>query len=126
MNMIEQQIKEDLEALERPTPPEKEHRVDQLALAHELNSPKEVAQALENDLQDHGGIPSPEAYITERKQEVAAAIAVLVQGQCFKAPEGWRIKEQRTDKVLYYGSVLMARKTRNERAGSKFSLVRDL
>lgn len=123
--MIEQQIKNELEALERPAPPEKEHIVDsaQLALAQELNSPKEVAQALENDDQDHGGIPSPEAYITEQKQ--AIAIVVLVKGQRFMAPDGWRIKEQRQSGVLYYGSVLMARKAQNERLGSRFSLVRD-
>jgi len=122
--MIEQQIKEELEDLEKPTPPEKEHRIDQLALAYELNSPKEIWQAGQNDDQDMGGIPNPVAYITEKKQ--AVAIVVLVQGQRFMAPDGWKIKERRTDRALYYGSILMDHKARNERLGSQFSLVRDL
>ena len=65
-----------------PTAPEKEHRLDQLALARELNgrlSNKETAQALENDLQDRGGIPDPVGFITQRKQEAAMSeVATIV------------------------------------------------
>jgi len=71
-----------------PAPPIKEHIADsaQLDLARELNgrySAKEVAQALENDLQDRGGIPTPEgpeAYIRDMKEAVmSATIATVVE-----------------------------------------------
>lgn len=68
-----------------PAPPIKAHIPDseQLALAREINgalcpaSAKEIAQALENDLQDRGGIPNPVEYITEMKQETAMAEAKI-------------------------------------------------
>lgn len=83
--------------------------------AMERMSPKEIAQATEVDDQDRGGIPSPETH----------SVVVLVKGQRFLAPEGWRIKESRpSGKVLFYGSVYQARKTENEARGAEFSLVR--
>lgn len=65
-----------------PAPPIKEHASvsDQLTIAREYNSVKDVAQALQNDLQDRGGIPDPVGVITQLKQEVAEmeAIATIV------------------------------------------------
>lgn len=66
-----------------PAPPVKEHAPvsEQLAIACAFNSPKEIARALENDLQDHGGIPNPVGYITQLKQEAAmskATVATIV------------------------------------------------
>ena len=110
-----------------PVPPEKEHRLDQLVLAQEFNGVKEIAQALEIDDQDKGGIPNPVEYITQLKQEVAmpANTAILVKGQRFVAPEGFKIKQVRPDgKVLWFGSIYKGRKLNAVLQGSKFSLVR--
>jgi hypothetical protein len=125
LNVVEAQIQEMQDAAEEfaPAPPEKDHRVDQMALAKEMNM-SDVAQAAEIDDQDRGGIVNPEGYILDMKSE-APAIAVLVSGQRFLAPEGWKIKEARpSGKVLFYGSVYQKRKAENEARGAEFSLVR--
>lgn len=96
-------------------------------------SPKEVYEGSQIDDQDKGGIPRPEQYeeeyITEMKQE-AAAVAVLVTGQRFVAPEGYVIKEYRPTNpgspvadTYLYGSILRARKARYEGLGSRFTLA---
>ncbi len=116
-------------------PPEKEHRLDQLALAQELNGAKEIAQALEINDQDRGGLPNQVGYITQLKQEIAMseqAVTILVKGSRFMAPDGWKIKEVRprpemgadVSRVIFYGSIIKGRKLNNELQGSRFSLVR--
>ena len=118
-----------------PSPPVKNHIPDnaQLDLARSLNgrpSNKELARALEIDDQDRGGIPDPVGFITQRKQEVAMSrqkvVVVLVKGQRFMAPEGYKIKEVQPGRTtpIFYGSIFKGRKLNNELAGSRFSLVR--
>lgn len=104
-------------------PPVKAHEGHeaQMEIAREFNSPKETAQS--GDDQDRGGIPRPEAYITEMKLE-APAITVLVRGHTFHAPDGWKIKEVQPDNVFYMGSINIGRKKNHELRGSRFSLVR--
>jgi len=120
-----------------PEPPVKEHAPvsEQLRMAREFHSCKEVAQATEIDNQDVGGVPNPVDYIRDMKlQEVAMAekaVAVLVKGQRFMAPTGWKIKEVRpvpkdgadVSRIYYYGSILQSRKMQYEEMGSKFALV---
>lgn len=118
-----------------PAPPIKAHIPDseQLDLARELNakiypeSAKEITQALENDLQDKGGIPNPADYIRDKKLEVAMteAVVILEVGQRFMAPKGYKIKEVRPGREtpIFYGSIFKGRKLNNELKGSKFSLI---
>ena len=75
--MTDKQIEKDEAEEFAPAPPIKERRIDQLALAKEINmGMKEIAQAAEIDDQDRGGIANHEAYITQMKQEVAMSEVV--------------------------------------------------
>ena len=125
MNAVEAQIQEMQEFA--PAPPVKDHigPKAQLEVARKYHSSKEIARAAEVDDQDRGGIPSPEAYIRDMKLE-APAITILVKGQRFLAPEGWKIKEVRPGRAtpIYYSSIMKGRKLNNALGGSKFSLVR--
>jgi len=127
MNTVEAQIQAELEEF-APAPPVKDHAgpAAQMEMARKFHSPKEIARAAQISDQDRGGIPSPEDYIRDMKM-AAPAVAVLVKGQRFMAPDGWTIKERRpTGQVLYYGSIFQARKARYQAQSSAFSLVRDL
>ena len=114
-----------------PAPPVKAHAPisAQLGIARTFHSMKEIARALQNDLQDRGGIPSPEEYEMSQNPvaDTHAAVAVILTvGQRFKAPKGYKIKEVRpSGQVLFYGSIFKGRKLNNEKfKGSRFSLVR--
>lgn len=124
MNIVQQRFKEELAKL---APPPKDHLgpAAQMEMAKEFHSPKEIAQAAETDDQDRGGVVNPEDYIRDMKLD-APAIVVLVKGQRFAAPEGYKIKEVRPGraKPIYYGSIYQKRKVANELQGAKFSLVR--